>query len=49
VFNLSKKEAFSSFNDDKMLVEKFIENPRHIEFQVKYKHTSFVMTIYVVS
>ncbi|CAF0824854.1 unnamed protein product [Rotaria sordida] len=33
-FLLSKSEAASSFGDDRMLVEKFIDNPRHIEFQV---------------
>jgi len=34
-FQLSKSEAASSFGDDRMLVEKFIDNPRHIEIQVK--------------
>ncbi|GMR32315.1 hypothetical protein PMAYCL1PPCAC_02510, partial [Pristionchus mayeri] len=33
-YNLSKREAASSFGDDRMLVEKFIDNPRHIEMQV---------------
>lgn len=33
-FQLSKSEAASSFGDDRMLVEKFIDNPRHIEIQV---------------
>lgn len=33
-FRLSKKEAKASFGDDRMLVEKFIEEPRHIEIQV---------------
>ncbi|KAJ1369924.1 Propionyl-CoA carboxylase alpha chain, mitochondrial [Parelaphostrongylus tenuis] len=33
-FRLSKTEAKSSFGDDRMLVEKFIDNPRHIEMQV---------------
>uniref|UniRef100_A0A914XHC1 Propionyl-CoA carboxylase alpha chain, mitochondrial n=1 Tax=Plectus sambesii TaxID=2011161 RepID=A0A914XHC1_9BILA len=33
-FRLSKQEAASSFGDDRMLVEKFIDNPRHIEMQV---------------
>lgn len=36
-FKLSKSEAASSFGDDRMLVEKFIDNPRHIEFQVCYR------------
>ncbi|TPP60499.1 Propionyl-CoA carboxylase alpha chain [Fasciola gigantica] len=33
-FRLSKAEAKSSFGDDRMLIEKFIDNPRHIEIQV---------------
>jgi propionyl-CoA carboxylase alpha chain len=33
-FRLCKMEAISSFGDDRLLVEKFIESPRHIEFQV---------------
>ncbi len=33
-FRLSQQEAASSFGDDRMLIEKFIDNPRHIEIQV---------------
>ena len=33
-FDRSKSEAASSFGDDRMFVEKFIVNPRHIEIQV---------------
>ncbi len=33
-FALAKSEAKSSFGDDRVFVEKFIENPRHIEIQV---------------
>ncbi|MEP2705874.1 MAG: acetyl/propionyl/methylcrotonyl-CoA carboxylase subunit alpha [Roseibium sp.] len=33
-FVRSKSEAASSFGDDRVFVEKFIENPRHIEIQV---------------
>eukprot|EP01104_Vermistella_antarctica_P019256 TRINITY_DN7461_c0_g1_i1.p1 TRINITY_DN7461_c0_g1~~TRINITY_DN7461_c0_g1_i1.p1 ORF type:complete len:734 (-),score=246.82 TRINITY_DN7461_c0_g1_i1:116-2293(-) len=33
-FKLSKQEAASSFGDDRMLIEKFIDEPRHIEIQV---------------
>ncbi|HHI82051.1 MAG TPA: ATP-grasp domain-containing protein, partial [Rhizobiales bacterium] len=29
-----KREALSSFGDDRVLIEKFIENPRHIEIQI---------------
>jgi 3-methylcrotonyl-CoA carboxylase alpha subunit len=30
----SKREAIKSFGDDKVLVEKYIKRPRHIEVQV---------------
>jgi len=33
-FRLSKNEAMSSFGDDRMLIERFVENPHHIEIQV---------------
>eukprot|EP00301_Raphidiophrys_heterophryoidea_P007625 c12925_g3_i1.p1 GENE.c12925_g3_i1~~c12925_g3_i1.p1 ORF type:complete len:716 (-),score=222.89 c12925_g3_i1:24-2138(-) len=33
-FRLCKQEALSSFGDDRMFVEKFVEEPRHIEIQV---------------
>src|SRR5499433_2236606 len=31
---LARSEAKSSFGDDRILLEKFIENPRHVEIQV---------------
>lgn len=33
-FTLSKAEAMASFGDDRMLIERFIEDPHHIEIQV---------------
>ncbi|XP_065184213.1 biotin carboxylase 1-like [Sycon ciliatum] len=33
-FDLATAEAKSSFNDHRLLIEKFIEEPRHIEIQV---------------
>ena len=33
-YTLARSEAKSSFGDDRVFVEKFIENPRHIEIQV---------------
>ncbi|KPM09321.1 propionyl-CoA carboxylase alpha chain-like protein [Sarcoptes scabiei] len=33
-FRFSKQEAMASFKDDRLLIEKFIEEPRHIEIQV---------------
>lgn len=43
-FRLSKQEALSSFGDDRMLIEKFIDKPRHIEIQVLSDGTN---TIYL--
>ena len=31
-FKLSKEEAISSFGDGRMFIEKYIEEPRHIEY-----------------
>eukprot|EP00735_Rhodelphis_limneticus_P012302 TRINITY_DN552_c0_g1::TRINITY_DN552_c0_g1_i1::g.10459::m.10459 TRINITY_DN552_c0_g1::TRINITY_DN552_c0_g1_i1::g.10459 ORF type:complete len:720 (+),score=280.06,sp/Q91ZA3/PCCA_MOUSE/53.09/0.0,CPSase_L_D2/PF02786.12/1.5e-76,CPSase_L_chain/PF00289.17/1.6e-41,Biotin_carb_C/PF02785.14/6.9e-38,Biotin_carb_C/PF02785.14/6,Biotin_lipoyl/PF00364.17/1e-14,ATP-grasp_4/PF13535.1/3.5e-10,ATP-grasp_4/PF13535.1/3.1e+02,ATPgrasp_Ter/PF15632.1/6.6e-06,Dala_Dala_lig_C/PF07478.8/5.7e+03,Dala_Dala_lig_C/PF07478.8/4.9 len=33
-FRLSKQEAKSSFGDDRMFIEKFIVDPRHVEIQL---------------
>ncbi len=33
-FRLAASEALSSFGDDRIFIEKFIENPRHIEIQI---------------
>jgi propionyl-CoA carboxylase alpha chain len=33
-FALARSEAKSSFGDDRVFLEKFVENPRHIEIQV---------------
>jgi len=33
-FNTAKSEAKGAFGDDSMYIEKFIKNPRHIEFQI---------------
>jgi len=44
-YRLSKAEAASSFGDDRLLIEKFIEQPRHIEIQVMAD--SFGNTVYL--
>jgi len=44
-FALARSEAKSSFGDDRVFVEKFIENPRHIEIQVlgdKHGHVIYL-------
>ena len=33
-FARARSEAAASFGDDRIFIEKFIENPRHIEIQV---------------
>ena len=33
-YNTAKSEAMACFGDDTLYIEKFIENPRHIEFQI---------------
>lgn len=33
-YEIVKQEALNSFNDDSIYIEKFIENPRHIEIQI---------------
>ncbi|NLK20880.1 MAG: acetyl-CoA carboxylase biotin carboxylase subunit [Epulopiscium sp.] len=33
-FTTAKQEAKASFGDDTMYIEKFVQNPRHIEFQI---------------
>src|SRR4026208_823061 len=33
-FNSSKSEARSSFGDDRVFIEKYVEEPRHIEIQI---------------
>ena len=44
-FKLSKSEALSSFGDDRMLIEKFIDNPRHIEIQVRNRSRALWNTL----
>ena len=44
-FNLARSEAKSSFGDDRVFVEKFIVNPRHVEIQVlgdKHGHVIYL-------
>lgn len=33
-FKLSREEAISSFGDGRIFIEKYIEEPRHIEYQL---------------
>jgi len=44
VYGEAKREAMAAFGDDRVMIEKYIENPRHIEIQVfgdqhkQYRH-----------
>ena len=33
-YNIVRQEAKISFNDDELYIEKFVENPRHVEIQI---------------
>lgn len=33
-FNMAQRESANAFGDDTMYIEKFIENPRHVEIQI---------------
>ena len=33
-FNTAQRESANAFGDDTMYIEKFIENPRHVEIQI---------------
>ncbi|MCJ2183040.1 acetyl/propionyl/methylcrotonyl-CoA carboxylase subunit alpha [Novosphingobium sp. 1949] len=33
-FEMTRREGLNSFGDDRVFIEKFIENPRHIEIQI---------------
>jgi len=34
LFKMARSEARSAFGDDRIYIEKYLENPRHIEFQI---------------
>jgi 3-methylcrotonyl-CoA carboxylase alpha subunit len=42
----AKREASSAFGDDSMLLEKFVENPRHIEVQIIADNYGNVVHLY---
>lgn len=42
-FKLATEEAITSVNDERLLIEKFIHNPRHIEIQVGYIYVTILI------
>ena len=46
LFQTAKLEAKMAFGDDSMYMEKFIENPRHIEFQILADQYGNVVHLY---
>jgi len=46
-YKIAKTESMASFGDDRLLIEKFIDNPRHIEIQIiSDKHGNTVSRVY---
>ena len=44
-YNIVKSEAKNAFNDDEIYIEKFIENPRHIEVQILADEHQNILTL----
>jgi acetyl-CoA carboxylase biotin carboxylase subunit len=43
MFKLATNEALKAFNDDSVFIEKYVKNPRHIEFQIfGDKHGNYI-------
>ena len=43
MFNMASSEAEKAFNDSSLFIEKYVRNPRHIEFQIfGDKHGNFI-------
>lgn len=47
-FRLCSEEARSSFGDDRMIVEKFVDSPRHIEIQVEFI-VQYLIYVYIIN
>ena len=46
-FTMATEEAMTAVKDGRMLIEKFIDNPRHIEIQVQY-HSVYVVSVILI-
>ncbi|WP_142785165.1 pyruvate carboxylase [Changchengzhania lutea] len=45
-FNESKREALNAFGDDTVFLEKFVENPKHIEIQIVADNHGHMVHLY---
>jgi pyruvate carboxylase len=45
-FNESKREALNAFGDDTVFLEKFVENPKHIEIQIVADNYGNIVHLY---
>lgn len=49
-FRIASQESLSSFGDNRLLVERYIDNPRHIEIQIiGDRHGNTVVFIIFIS
>lgn len=44
-FNLAQRESANAFGDDTMYIERYIENPRHVEIQIMCDHYGNVVAL----
>jgi len=44
-FNMAQRESANAFGDDAMYLEKFVENPRHVEIQIIADHFGHVVAL----
>lgn len=45
LFNMAQRESVNAFGDDTMYIEKFVENPRHVEIQIIADHYGNVVAL----
>ncbi|PNB64996.1 hypothetical protein C1X30_35895, partial [Pseudomonas sp. FW305-BF6] len=45
-FDRAKSEAKAAFGNDEVYVEKYIENPKHIEVQILGDHQGYIIHLY---
>ena len=45
---MSRDEAYSSFGDGRMFIEKYFKEPRHIEYQILDEHGNYEISMHDV-